>query len=93
MFPLSASGDPEPWFVYDGKQATYDYQRGVLERFAQLRMLDPQYTVNADASVVFVEARGDYIAHEGNAPYNNVYVFKFVLANGKIERAYEYANP
>ena len=59
-------------FVYDGKQATYDYQRGVLERFAQLRMLDPRYTVNSDASVVFVEARGDYIAHEGNAPYNNV---------------------
>lgn len=92
-FPLNASGDPEPWFVYDGKQATADYQKSVLERFAQLKMLDSQYTANAEGDVVFVESRGDYIAHENNEHYNNVYVFKFVIADGKITHVYEYANP
>jgi ketosteroid isomerase-like protein len=30
---------------------------------------------------------------EGDRPYNNVYVFKFVVHNGKITHVYEYANP
>ena len=93
IFPLSASGDPEPWFVYTGKDATTEYQRGVLERFSQIRMLDPHYTVSADGTTVFVESRGDYIAEEGNQPYNNVYIFKFLVRDGKITQVYEYANP
>ena len=91
--PLSASGTPDPWFVYIGKQATSEYQRGVIQRFSQLHMMDQQYTVSSDGSTVFVETRGDYIAAEGDRPYNNVYVFKFVVHNGKITHVYEYANP
>jgi len=92
-FPLSASGDAWPWFVYTGKQATSEYQRGVLQRFSQIRMVDPQFTVNPDGSIVFVEAHGDYIEAESNRPYNNVYVFKFVVRGGKFVHVYEYANP
>jgi ketosteroid isomerase-like protein len=92
-FPLNASGDPAPWFVYEGKEAIADYQRGVLERFAQLRMLDPQYSVSADGNIVFVESRGDYIANENATHYNNVYIFKFLLSDGKITHVFEYANP
>lgn len=91
--PLNASGTPDPWFVYDGKQTTSEYQRGVIQRFSQLRMMDRQYTVSSDGSTVFVEARGDYIQAEGDRPYNNVYVFKFVVRDGKITHVYEYANP
>ena len=91
--PLNASGTPDPWFVYTGKQATSEYQRGVLQRFSQLRMLNQQYTVSSDGNTVFVETHGDYIAAEGNRPYNNVYVFKFVIRDGKITHVYEYANP
>ncbi len=92
-FPLSASGDPKPWFEYNGKQATADYQKGVIQRFSQIRMIDPQYTVSADGSIVFAETRGDYITAEGGRPYNNVYVFKFVIQGGKFTHVYEYANP
>ena len=92
-FPLSASGDPKPWFEYTGKQATSDYQKGVIERFSQIRMIDPQYTASADGSTVFVETRGDYIAAEESRPYNNVYVFKFVIQGGKFTHVFEYANP
>jgi len=93
VFPLNASGTPDPWFVYHGKVAATDYQRGVLGRFSRLHMADPEYTVSPDGDRVFVTAKGDYIQEDGNVPYNNVYVFRFAIAGGKIHRVDEYANP
>ena len=92
IFPLPASGKQENWFTYKGKEAVTKYQRQVLERFKQIRMLEPSYFVTADGSNVFVESRGDYIAQDGTA-YNNVYIFKFLIRDGKIAEGYEYANP
>ena len=91
-FPLPASGAQENWFVYDGKEATVEYQRKTLNAFSQLKMRDMQINVCDGEAVVFVESRGDYISKEGK-PYNNVYVFKFVVNIGKISKIYEYANP
>ena len=91
-FPLPASGAQENWFVYDGKDATVEYQRKTLDAFSQLKMRDIQVTIGANGDTVFVESRGDYVSKEGK-PYNNVYVFKFVLENGKIVKVFEYANP
>ena len=93
VFPLNASGTSEPWFVYNGKAAVSDYQRGVLGRFSRLHMVDPEYTVSPDGDRVFVTAKGDYLQEDGNVPYNNVYVFRFAIADGKIHRVDEYANP
>ena len=92
IFPLAASGKQENWFTYEGKEAVTKYQGQVLERFKQIKMLEPRYFVSTDASNVFVESRGDYIAQDGTA-YNNVYIFKFVIRDGKIAEGYEYANP
>lgn len=91
-FPLPASGAQENWFVYDGKDATVEYQRKTLGAFSQLKMRETQVTISAGGDTVFVEARGDYISKEGK-PYNNVYIFKFVLEGGKIAKVFEYANP
>ena len=91
-FPLPASGAQENWFVYDGKDATVEYQRKTLDAFSQLKMRDMQITIGEDGNTVFVESRGDYVSQQGK-PYNNVYIFKFVLESGKIVRVLEYANP
>ena len=91
-FPLPASGAQENWFVYEGKDATVEYQRKTLEAFSQLKMRDVQITVSDDGNTVFVESRGDYVSKEGK-PYKNVYVFKFVLESGLILQVFEYANP
>ncbi len=63
-----------------------------MECFKQIKMLEPRYFLSTDGSTVFVESKGDYIAQDGTA-YNNVYVFKFVVRDGKIAEGYEYANP
>ena len=91
-FPLPASGAQENWFVYDGKDATVEYQCKTLEAFSQLKMRDMQITISDGGGTVFVESRGDYVSSQGK-PYNNVYIFKFVLEGGKIVKTFEYANP
>lgn len=92
IFPLAASGKQENWFNYKGKEAVTKYQGQVLERFKQIKMLEPRYFVTTDGSNVFVESRGDYISQDGSA-YKNVYIFKFVIRDDKIAEGYEYANP
>ena len=92
-FPLNASGTPEPWFTYDGKQATVDYQRATLARFSRIHMVDPEYTVSPDGDLVFATMKGDYVQGDGNRSYNNVYVFRFAIDGRKIKRVDEYANP
>lgn len=92
-FPLNANGTPEPWFTYNGKQATIDYQRATLERFCRIHMVDPEYTVSPTGNLVFATMTGDYIQGDGDRAYNNVYVFRLAIADGKITRVDEYANP
>ena len=91
-FPLPASGAQENWFVYDGKLATVEYQRKTLEAFSQLTMRNKQFTISEDGNTLFVESLGDYITKDGR-PYKNVYIFKFVVEDGKIVKVFEYANP
>lgn len=91
-FPLPASGKQEYWFVYEGKDETLKYQRGVLDRFEQILMTDVEYTVGTEGSRVFVTSRGDYRQGDGT-PYKNVYVFRFVVRGGLIVSVDEYANP
>jgi len=92
-FPLNACGDPAPWAVFDGKQATGEYQRGVLTRFSRIHMIDLEYTVSDDGDRVFVTSQGDYVQEDGQRPYHNVYVFRFEIEDRLIRRVDEYANP
>ncbi len=92
-FPLNAAGTPEPWFTYDGKQATVDYQRATLARFSRIHMVDPEYTVSQTGDLVFATMIGDYVQAEDGQSYNNVYVFRFEISDGAIQRVDEYANP
>lgn len=92
IFPLPASGAQENWFVHDGKAATVAYQRRTSEAFSQLIMRDREMTVSEDGRTVFMECRGDYITTDGR-PYNNVYMFKFMIERGKIVKTVEYCNP
>ena len=78
---------------FNGKEETTAYQRGVIERFSQMRMLNIESFVNPDGSTIFVTARGDYVQAVDQQHYNNLYVFKFVVKDGKITGVDEYANP
>jgi hypothetical protein len=48
-------------------------------------MLEPTYFASTDGGNVFVESKGDYIAQDGSA-YKNVYIFKFVVRDGRSQK-------
>lgn len=91
--PLSPTGDPKPWVVFDGKEKTMEYLKGACAMFSQLIWKEPVYTASADGKRVFVQAHGNLIKADGNVPYENVYVYTFDIENGKFTYISEYANP
>lgn len=93
IIPFSNTGSPEPWKTYDGKEAVLGYLGQIVENFSRTVLLEKQFTVSNDGKVVFLEAKGDLIHAASGAPYNNLYVFKFTFAGGKITNISEYANP
>jgi ketosteroid isomerase-like protein len=93
VFPLAANGEPNPWFVFDGKDAVIGYQREVLRRFSRIHMTDLEQTASPEGDRVFVTSRGAYVQEKDNQSYTNVYVFRFAITDGKTTRVDEYANP
>jgi ketosteroid isomerase-like protein len=93
VIPLSNTGAPEPWRTFDGKQAVLDYLGEIIKNFSRTVLVDKQFTVSHDGSVVFLEAKGDLTHAATGKSYNNVYVFKFTFAGGQIVHISEYGNP
>lgn len=91
--PLSNTGSPEPWKVFEGKEAVLDYLGAIVKNFSKAALLEKQFTVSHDGNVVFLEAKGDLVHAASGASYKNVYVFKFSFEDGLISHISEYANP
>jgi ketosteroid isomerase-like protein len=93
VMPMTFSGHPQPEFVTHGRDETLGYFQTVFDNFSQIRFINPVYTLSLDTHRVFVETRGDFITARGSIPYQNVYLFRFDLQDGKIVFIHEYANP
>ncbi|WP_113698535.1 nuclear transport factor 2 family protein [Nonomuraea lactucae] len=91
--PLSIEGTPEPWYVFDGREHVMGYIHSVAAKFDRVAFLDKVYTVSEDGSSVFLQANGDILSTAEKLVYRNVYIFKVDIANGKIVKVWEYANP
>lgn len=90
--PFSASGDPAPQYVLEGKKKVMENINQTCTNFERIGYVNPTYTVSADGSRVFFEAKGDMVSVKG-VPYRNVYLHVFTLQDGKIKRFSQYANP
>lgn len=93
VIPFSNTGAPEPWKVFDGKEAVFGYLGIIAENFSKAVLLEKQFTVSHDGNVVFLEGKGDLVHAASGAPYNNLYVFKFTFEDGLMTHIAEYANP
>ncbi|MFF4900959.1 nuclear transport factor 2 family protein [Streptomyces sp. NPDC001068] len=92
VFPMSIEGTPEPWAVFDGIEKAMGYLRLAMSNLPQLRLIDREWSVSHDARYVHLHARGDMITRT-NLLYHNVYVFRLEIADGRIIRVDEIANP
>lgn len=93
VIPFSNTGAPEPWKVFEGKEAVLGYLGVIVENFSRAVLLEKQITVSHDGNVVFLEGKGDLVHAVSGVPYNNLYVFKFTFEDGLITHVGEYANP
>jgi ketosteroid isomerase-like protein len=95
IFPFVPSGktDPEAMRSYKGKQEVMRYLNGVPVNFKQIRFYDLEFTESRDGNTIFAEAKSDCVGAKNDAPYRNIYIFRFDFANGKVTRVLEYANP
>jgi len=94
-FPFSESGRTEEgaFRVYRGKaEVIASWEAAFSIEGERLPYTDLDITINADGSRVFVEAHG-YLLRASGRHYQNRYVFRFDVLNGKIVRSKEYFNP
>jgi len=92
--PLAANGAPGAWFTFEGKADVLGYVGTIFRNFSRVEIVDREVTVSDDGRTVFVEAKGDLIVAANDAPYLNVYIFRFSFDDeGLITAIREYANP
>jgi ketosteroid isomerase-like protein len=92
--PFHESGRTEAgcYRVVKGKEAVVaQFERGA-SMFRGMAFEEAEMTTSADGATVFLEARGNMVGAD-DGTYRNRYVFRFDIADGKIRRVREYANP
>ncbi len=93
--PLGVSGnnDPSEALAWRGIE---DYRTNYAEHFPQMltsqRLIDVVIRPTLEPDVVYAEFFGDMALTNGR-PYQNRYVFRFHLRDGKICRLLEFCNP
>lgn len=91
---LPFSGEtPEPVFRFDGVDQTLGYLQFAHSTFERLTFRDEQWVVSQDARFVYLHAVGDMVAKPNDMKYDNVYMFRLQLRDGRINEVLEYTNP
>lgn len=91
VFPMASGGWTGLGAIYEGKDEVLAYYYGLLDKFDRLVWINPVWTVSADGSRVFMEAKSDAVATHSKASYSNTYVTRFDIKDGLITQIFEYA--
>ena len=94
VLPYTASGDtaPEAARTFEGRAATMGYFEGAMKRIEIIRFEKTRITPAQDGHTVFTETRGDMRLANGRR-YENLYVWRFEVEDGRIANITEYFNP
>jgi ketosteroid isomerase-like protein len=90
--PMNTSGSndlSDSWVGLEAASAGWDMAFSTIEL---LEYGELEITPGQDRNVAFAEGRGVMRMANGR-PYENVYIFRFDVAGGRIKRIREYANP
>ncbi len=91
IFPIA--GPAKVAGIFEGHDEVMGYFDGFDAKFRSIEFIDKRWTESADGNTVFLEARGDAVVEHSGTPYQNLYVERFDLKEGKIVRITEYADP
>jgi ketosteroid isomerase-like protein len=89
---LGLDGDNAPRRFWDGMAGARDHYIRAFDAVESIEFADVSINQTLDANLVFAEALGSMTMSNGR-PYDNRYVFRFELRDGKIAMLREYCNP
>jgi ketosteroid isomerase-like protein len=90
--PFDVAGTNNPRDLWRGTDGAAAHYSQAFTDVASISFTDVAISPTIDPDVVFAEALGEMAMVNGR-PYNNRYVFRFDLRDGKIQRIREYGNP
>jgi ketosteroid isomerase-like protein len=90
--PMNVSGTNDLSDSWHGLAAASDNFDIAFTVIALTKLTDLEITPGQSENIAFAETRGEMRMANGR-PYRNRYVFRFDVADGKIKRVREYANP
>ena len=91
VFPMGSGGWEGLGAIFEGKAEVLEYTFGLFESFNSLAWVHKDWTLSADGSRVFLQAKSDCIVAHTKAPYRNTYVMRFDVSDGQITQILEYA--
>jgi ketosteroid isomerase-like protein len=89
---LGLDGDNAPRTFWDSLTSAEDHYTRAFDAVESIELTEVVINQALDPTLVFVEALGSMTMSNGR-PYDNRYVFRFELRDGKIARLREYCNP
>jgi ketosteroid isomerase-like protein len=89
---LGLDGNNAPRRFWEGMAAARDHYTRAFEDVESIEFTEVALNQALDPTLVFVEALGSMRMSNGR-PYDNRYVFRFELRDGKIAMLREYCNP
>lgn len=90
--PMNIAGTNDRSDNWKGRAAAGANYTRTFGKIALIRYIDMEYSQAADPAIAFAEGRGLMRTASGNN-YDNNYIFRFDVRDGKIWRIREYANP
>jgi ketosteroid isomerase-like protein len=90
--PLDVAGTNQTRVLWRGADGASTHYGQAFVDVESIKFTEVDICPTTDPDVVFAEAVGDMAMVSGR-PYNNRYVFRFDLRDGKIRRIREYCNP
>jgi ketosteroid isomerase-like protein len=89
---LGLDGDNAPRRFWDGMAGARDHYHRAFDAVESIEFTDVVINQTLDPDLVFAESLGSMTMSSGR-PYDNRYVFRFELRDGKIATLREYCNP
>jgi ketosteroid isomerase-like protein len=89
--PCNVSGTNDLSDSWSSESLATNYDNA-FSKIAIIHYVDLEITPSRDGKVAFAEGLGQMMMANGR-PYNNRYIFRFDVADGKITRIKEYLNP
>jgi ketosteroid isomerase-like protein len=94
MFDQVSSGELKGVVVavLRGKSEVLAYTKGLMSNFREIKWIDTEWKTSGSGKEVYFSGKGDMITEKSGKPYQNTYVTRFDLYQGRIIEINEIGN-